>query len=93
MVKTSVSQFYTYWISRVFFFREGIISILPHHLYAIHISWSTDATFHYGFYDTELEYFEKKEKLCAEFATASQIRILKKQENVNNPSTKQARLS
>ena len=45
------------------------------------------------FYDIELEYFEKKEKICAEFASTFQIRIPKKQKNFNNPSTKQARLS
>ena len=61
-------------------------------MYAIPISWSTDAMSHYG-YDIELKYFEKKEKICAEFATTFQIRILKKQKNVNNPSAKQARLS
>ena len=66
--------------------------MLPHHLYEIPISWSTDATSHYG-YDIELQYFEKKEKICADFATTFQIRILKKQRNVNNPSMKQARLS
>ena len=45
------------------------------------------------FYDIELEYFEKKEKICAEFASTFQIRIPKKQKKFNNPSTKQARLS
>ena len=45
------------------------------------------------FYDNELEYFEKKEKICAEFAKTFRIGVLKKQKNVNKPSTKQARLS
>ena len=40
-----------------------------------------------------LNILKKKENICAEFATTFQIRILKKQKNVDNPSAKQARLS